>query len=64
MGGGKRRSDRPRAAHVSRRRDRLLEAALAGDQIEVRFQPQIEPLTGRVAGVEALADVLAELAGP
>ena len=55
MGGGKRRSDRPRAAHVSPRRDRLLEAALADDQIEVRFQPQIEPLTGRVAGVEALA---------
>ncbi|MDQ3077343.1 MAG: EAL domain-containing protein [Pseudomonadota bacterium] len=32
-----------------------MEAALRNDEIEVRFQPQIEPLSGRVAGVEALA---------
>jgi len=55
LGGGKRGSDRPRAVTAVPRHDRLLEAALASDEIEVRFQPQIEPLSGRVAGVEALA---------
>ncbi len=36
-------------------RDRRLEAALADDAIEIRFQPQIDPATGRILGVEALA---------
>lgn len=35
--------------------DRALEAAIAGDQIVIRFQPQIEPVSGRIIGVEALA---------
>ena len=55
FGGGKRGSDRSRPAIKTPRHDRALEAALAADQIDVRFQPQIEPLTGRIAGVEALA---------
>jgi EAL domain-containing protein (putative c-di-GMP-specific phosphodiesterase class I) len=33
----------------------LLEAAIAHQQISVVFQPQIDPLTGTVAGAEALA---------
>jgi EAL domain-containing protein (putative c-di-GMP-specific phosphodiesterase class I) len=37
------------------RRDEDLERAIAQDAIAIRFQPQIEPLTGRIAGVEALA---------
>jgi EAL domain-containing protein (putative c-di-GMP-specific phosphodiesterase class I) len=36
-------------------RDRELEAAIAGDRILIRFQPQIEPRSGRIVGVEALA---------
>ncbi len=36
-------------------RDTRLEAALAGDEIEIRFQPQIDPASGRTHGVEALA---------
>ena len=36
-------------------RDRELEAALAADEIEIRFQPQIDPASGRIRGVEALA---------
>ena len=35
--------------------DPELEAAIRRDEIELRFQPQIEPLTGRIDGVEALA---------
>lgn len=36
-------------------RDRALEQALAGDLIQIAFQPQIDPHTGRVEGAEALA---------
>jgi EAL domain-containing protein (putative c-di-GMP-specific phosphodiesterase class I) len=36
-------------------RDCLLEAAIAHEQIEVLFQPLIEPRTGRIVGAEALA---------
>ncbi|MES2903609.1 MAG: EAL domain-containing protein [Pseudomonadota bacterium] len=36
-------------------RDRALEQALADDGIEIVFQPQIDPCTGRVEGAEALA---------
>ncbi len=50
----KRGSDRPQGV-VAPARDRRLEAALAADEIEIRFQPQIDPVSGRVLGVEALA---------
>ena len=50
----KRGSDRPRSVAASPR-DRRLEAALAGDEIDIRFQPQIDPVSGRIVGVEALA---------
>ena len=38
-----------------RRRDRGLDEAIAADRIAVHFQPQIEPATGRIVAVEALA---------
>ena len=50
----KRGSDRPPRVIVPAR-DRQLEAALAADAIEIRFQPQIDPVDGRIVGVEALA---------
>jgi EAL domain-containing protein (putative c-di-GMP-specific phosphodiesterase class I) len=37
------------------RHDQLLEGAIALEQIEVQYQPMIEPATGRVVGAEALA---------
>lgn len=49
-----RKADR-RIAPAPRRRDRALEGAIAGDAIAIRFQPQIEPATGRTVAVEALA---------
>lgn len=49
-----RASDRPQAA-VRPRRDHLLASVIAHQQIAVAFQPQIDPVTGAVAGVEALA---------
>jgi len=58
----KRGSDRPQRIAVPVR-DRRLEAALAGDEIDIRFQPQIDPLSGRILGVEALAR-WAEVASP
>ncbi len=53
-GRDKRGSDRPRT-EAPRPRDHALEAGLARDAIHVRFQPQINPCTGQIAGVEALA---------
>ena len=53
--GGKRASDRGVPTPASYRRDRALEQAIAGDRIMLHFQPQIDPATGHVAGVEALA---------
>ena len=50
----KRGSDRPRSV-AAPARDRRLEAALAADEIDIRFQPQIDPASGRILGVEALA---------
>lgn len=46
-----------RAASTTRgkRRDDLLAAVIAHQQIQVVFQPQINPITGEVAGAEALA---------
>ena len=61
--GGKRASDRGVPAPVSYGRDRTLEKAIRADRIELRFQPQIEPVSGRIAGVEALAR-WADVAGP
>jgi len=55
LGGGERASDRGVPAPALPRRDRALEEAIRRDRIELRFQPQIEPATGRIAGVEALA---------
>ena len=52
---GKRGSDTPVEVPRKPRRDRQLEQAIARDAISVRFQPQIEPASGRVVGVEALA---------
>ena len=53
--GGKRASDRGIVAPAAPKRDRALEHAIRHDRIELRFQPQIEPGSGRIAGVEALA---------
>src|SRR5262245_10348096 len=53
--GGKRASDRGIVAPAPPKRDRALEQAIRRDRIELRFQPQIEPASGRIAGVEALA---------
>ena len=49
-----RSSDRLQAL-VVRKRDRALEEAIAHDRIAIHFQPQIEPATGRIMAVEALA---------
>lgn len=40
---------------VVHRRDPALEEAIAADRIAIHFQPQIEPATGRIVAVEALA---------
>ena len=53
--GGERASDRKVPAPVLQGRDKALEEAIRRDRIELRFQPQIEPGSGQVIGVEALA---------
>lgn len=53
--GGKRASDNLVPAPALHRRDRALEDAIRRDRIDLHFQPQIEPASGRVVGVEALA---------
>ena len=50
----KRGSDRLRTPEPAVR-DRALERALASDSIQIAYQPQIDPCTGRVEGAEALA---------
>jgi len=55
MFGGKRASDRGIATPALPKHDRALEQAIRQDRIELRFQPQIEPASGRIIGVEALA---------
>lgn len=55
MFGGKRASDRGIVAPALPKRDQALETAIRRDQIELRFQPQIEPASGHIVGVEALA---------
>jgi EAL domain-containing protein (putative c-di-GMP-specific phosphodiesterase class I) len=52
---GRRASDRPIATPVTQTRDPLLESAIAHEQIEVLYQPLIEPVSGRIVGAEALA---------
>lgn len=53
--GGRRASDQSISAPASPRRDRGLEDAIRRDRIELRFQPQIQPASGQIIGVEALA---------
>lgn len=53
--GGKRASDRLAPPRRRPARDHLLEAVIAHERIGLAFQPQIDPVSGRVAGVEALA---------
>ena len=51
----KERADERRTVAPRRRRDDLLAAVIAHQQVAVVFQPQINPLTGAVEGAEALA---------
>lgn len=51
---GRRASDKT-PAPVRPARDQLLESLIAHEQIEVLYQPQIEPGSGRIVGAEALA---------
>ena len=48
-------NDRRSAPKPRRRRDDVLAAVIAHQQIAVVFQPQINPVTGEVQGAEALA---------
>jgi EAL domain-containing protein (putative c-di-GMP-specific phosphodiesterase class I) len=52
---GRRASDKVPPAAVAPARDQLLESLIGHEQIEVFYQPQIEPGTGRIVGAEALA---------
>jgi EAL domain-containing protein (putative c-di-GMP-specific phosphodiesterase class I) len=52
---GRRGSDRATSVPAVPVRDTLLEAAIAHEQIEVLYQPLIEPRTGHIVGAEALA---------
>ncbi|HEU5285692.1 MAG TPA: EAL domain-containing protein [Sphingomicrobium sp.] len=53
--GGERASDRQGPAPAVPKRDRILEAVIAHQQIALLFQPQIDPSSGDIVGVEALA---------
>jgi EAL domain-containing protein (putative c-di-GMP-specific phosphodiesterase class I) len=52
---GRRASDKQAPVPSTPVRDQLLESLIAHEQIEVLYQPQIEPGTGRIVGAEALA---------
>src|SRR3954467_6736716 len=52
---GRRASDRATSAPAEPLSDKLLESVIAHEQIEVLYQPLIEPRTGRIVGAEALA---------
>ena len=52
---GRRASDTGATLPAVPRRDLLLEAAIAHEQVDVLFQPLIDPSTGMIAGAEALA---------
>src|SRR3954467_15398541 len=52
---GRRASDRATSAPAEPRSDRMLESVIAHEQVEVLYQPLIEPRTGLIVGAEALA---------
>jgi EAL domain-containing protein (putative c-di-GMP-specific phosphodiesterase class I) len=52
---GRRASDTGAMAPAKPQRDLMLEAAIAHDQVDVLFQPLMEPGSGRIVGAEALA---------
>jgi EAL domain-containing protein (putative c-di-GMP-specific phosphodiesterase class I) len=52
---GRRASDTGATPLAAPQRDLLLEAAIAHEHVDVLFQPQINPSTGRIMGAEALA---------
>ena len=52
---GRRASDTGATPPAAPQRDLTLEGAIAHEQVDVLFQPLIEPGTGRVVGAEALA---------
>jgi EAL domain-containing protein (putative c-di-GMP-specific phosphodiesterase class I) len=52
---GRRASDAGAMAPAKPHRDLMLEAAIAHEQVDVLFQPLIDPRTGRIEGAEALA---------
>jgi len=52
---GRRASDAGAMQPAPPRRDLMLEAAIAHEQVDVLFQPLIEPRTGRIVAAEALA---------
>ena len=52
---GRRESDAGATEPAPPRRDLMLEAAIAHEQVDVFFQPLIVPATGRIVGAEALA---------
>jgi EAL domain-containing protein (putative c-di-GMP-specific phosphodiesterase class I) len=52
---GRRASDMGATPPAAPQRDLMLEAAIAHEQIDVLFQPLIEPGTGSIVGAEALA---------
>jgi EAL domain-containing protein (putative c-di-GMP-specific phosphodiesterase class I) len=52
---GRRGSDTGATSPPAPRRDLILETVIAQQQVDMLFQPLIEPRTGRVVGAEALA---------
>ena len=52
---GRRASDRATPTPALPFQDYLLESAIAHEQIEVLYQPLMDPRTGRIIGAEALA---------
>src|SRR2546430_12309034 len=52
---GRRASDTGATLPAAPQRDLLLEGVISHEQVDVLFQPLIEPATGRVVGAEALA---------
>ena len=52
---GRRASDTGATPPAPPRRDLMLEAAIAHEQVDVLFQPLIDPASGNVVGAEALA---------
>ena len=52
---GRRASDAGAMAPAKPQRDLMLEAAIAHEQVDVLFQPLIDPVTGCIEGAEALA---------